>query len=176
MEYEVSSYLHSHGISSSGYVVRAVFPRTACQWCMILLYIWKTCSEFCFLALGLSLSWRRHLHTTWNHPLCTSEGKQGLTLKLSLWFLLCMPENRLARNSRSPVLREIVLAEPSKYFRVVTGRAAEMRCHYIKILMLFAKRTKEQKTQVQEQRRKWNPSDTMKSFLGSLEYQEPELD
>lgn len=31
-----------------------------------------------------------------------------------------MPENRLARNSPCPVLHEIVLVEPLKYFKVVT--------------------------------------------------------
>jgi len=57
-----------------------------------------------------------------------------------------MLENRLARNSPCPVLHEIVLAEPLKYFRVVTERDTEMRLLCIKMfLMLFAKSTKEQK-------------------------------
>lgn len=75
---------------------------------MILLHIWKVYSEFCLLDMGPSLSRRRHLHTAWNSSLCGSDREQGLTVKLSLWFLLCMAENRLyARNSPCPVLHEI---------------------------------------------------------------------
>lgn len=55
-------------------------------------------------------------------------------------------ESRLARNRPCPALHEIVLADPLKYLRVVTGRVIKMRFCYIKIfLMLFAMRTEEQK-------------------------------
>lgn len=77
-----------------------------------------------------------------------------------------MLENRLARNRPCPVLHEIVLADPLKYLRVAAGRVLEIRFCYIKLfLVLFAKRTEEQKACMEElQRSKMSPSHTVKCF------------
>lgn len=76
-----------------------------------------------------------------------------------------MLENRLAGNRPCPVLHEIVLADPLKYLRVVTGSFAEVRFHYIKVfLVLFAKRAEHKVCMQELQRSKMSPSDTVKCF------------